>query len=114
MSSATSTKAQVAPVRVKASSEGSPNTFRASHFFILASLMAATGAVIVFVAYVAGSTIDVLRDRGRSAALRALGTALGAQVLGLALAAVVLLPTLAHIGQSVRALAMTPELFARQ
>jgi hypothetical protein len=47
MSSATSTKAQVAPVRVKASSEGSPNTFRASHFFILASLMAATGAVIV-------------------------------------------------------------------
>jgi hypothetical protein len=47
MSSATSTKAQVAQVRVKASSEGNPNTFRASHFFILASLMAATGAVIV-------------------------------------------------------------------
>jgi hypothetical protein len=47
MSSATSTKAQVAHVRVKPSSEGNPNTFRASHFFILASLMAATGAVIV-------------------------------------------------------------------
>jgi hypothetical protein len=47
MSSATSTKAEVAQVRVKASSEGNPHTFRASHFFILASLMAATGAVIV-------------------------------------------------------------------
>jgi hypothetical protein len=47
MNSATSTKAEVAQVRVKASSEGNINTFRASHFFILASLMAATGAVIV-------------------------------------------------------------------
>ena len=37
MNSATSTKAQIAQV----------NTFRASHFFILASLMAATGAVVV-------------------------------------------------------------------
>jgi hypothetical protein len=47
MSSATSTKAQVSQVRVKASQDGSANTFRASHFFVLASLMAATGAVIV-------------------------------------------------------------------
>jgi hypothetical protein len=50
MSSATSTKAEVGQVRVKpdtASREGGANTFRASHFFVLASLVAATGAVIV-------------------------------------------------------------------
>jgi len=76
------------------------------------ALHVATGGVIVFAAYVVGCTIDVLRDRGLAAALRGLGTALGAQALGLALAAVVLLPTLAHIPQSVRALAMTPELAA--
>jgi hypothetical protein len=76
------------------------------------ALHVATGAVIVFAAYVVGSTVDVLRERGLAAALRAAGTALGAQALGLALAAVVLLPTLAHIAQSVRALAMTPELAA--
>jgi hypothetical protein len=47
MNSATSTKAQVSQVRVNTPTDGNVNTFRASHFFILASLMAATGAVIV-------------------------------------------------------------------
>jgi hypothetical protein len=46
MSSATSTSARVASApAVKA--EADRNTFRASHFFVLASLMAATGAVLV-------------------------------------------------------------------
>ena len=48
MSSATSTKAEVGQVRIKpvtASRDG--NAFRASHFFILASLIAATAAVMV-------------------------------------------------------------------
>lgn len=49
MSSATSTKAEIGQVRLRpdAPSRESANTFRASHFFILASLIAATAAVMV-------------------------------------------------------------------
>jgi hypothetical protein len=49
MSSATSTSEEVGRSNVRVSSEttSTPSTFRASHFFVLASLTAATGAVMM-------------------------------------------------------------------
>jgi hypothetical protein len=49
MSSATSTSGSVdsVPLQPDEKTRPGPNTFRASHFFVLASLVAATGAVIV-------------------------------------------------------------------
>jgi hypothetical protein len=70
------------------------------------------GAILLYGAYTLGVTWGVMHEGGGAQALRNFTAAVFAQVLGLGLAAVMLVPAVAHLPQTARALGMTYEFAA--
>lgn len=70
------------------------------------------GALILYGFYVLGLLLDERSEYGWCPALRALSVVVLAQALGASLAAVMLIPAIAHLPQTTRALGMTYEFAA--